>query len=302
MIELATIWEAGKFAFGSYVWAKKRLKKESAHAIERVNALVNANTDTPLVTIYRIVKRVPGVAVTGPANFSPDVMASAIGLRARLELNEVHALATHWDGSDVDCIRAETCDFADVLALREQSKILRKPPPAVISAGAVVICPDARSVLLHRRSASSATYPGALHILAGAFKPPVQYQTIDNPGDRSSLEFTMIREVFEESSLIIRRYDEPVCVAREIDTGFIQYVYLGVRITAAQFGQLSQNSEGDLVKVSFDELRKALATEKNWVPSGRAQILMWLGLGAPGAGWNAKFGGKSAQAIFESFS
>lgn len=298
MIELATIWEAGKFAFGSYAWAKKQLKKESAHAMECVNS--TANTRGHMVKVHRVIKRVPTITITGPAIFSPEIVTSALAKRPNLELNEVHALASDWDGSDVDCIRAESCDFADVLALREQSAILRKPPPAVISAGAVVICPEARSLIVHRRSSTSATYPNALHIMGGAYKPPVQYKNIDSPGDRSSLEFTMIREVFEESGLIIRRYDEPICVAKEIDTGFIQYVYLGVRITASQFGQLSQNSEGDLVKVSFDELRKALGDTHQWAPTGRAQILMWLGLGAPGAGWNAKFDGHTAQEIFKS--
>ena len=298
MIEIATIWEAGKFAFGSYAWARKQLKKESAHAIPLVNTA--ANTRGQLVKIHRIIKRVPTVAITGRAIFSPEIVTSALERRLNLELNEVHALASQWDGSDVDCIRAESCDFAEVLALREQSLVSRKPPPAVLSAGAVVICPEARSLIVHRRSSTSATYPDALHILGGAYKPPVQFKHIDNPGDRSSLEFTMIREVFEETGLIVRRYDEPVSVAEELDTGFIQYVYLGVRITATQFGQLSQNSEGDLVKVSFDELRKVIADGNLWVPTGRAQILMWLGLGAPGSGWNAKFDGLTAQELFES--
>ena len=109
----------------------------------------------------------------------------------------------------------------------------------------------------------------------------------------------MIREVFEESGVIVRRYDEPICVAEEIDTGFIQYVYLGVRVTAAQFEQLSQNSEGDLVKVGFDELKPLLSDGSRWVPTGRAQVLMWLGMGAPGAGWNAKFQGQTPQEVFK---
>ena len=65
MIEIATIWEAGKFAFGSYAWARKQLKKESAHAIPLVNTA--ANTRGQLVKIHRIIKRVPTVAITGRA-------------------------------------------------------------------------------------------------------------------------------------------------------------------------------------------------------------------------------------------
>ena len=297
MIELATLWEAGKFAIGSYTWARKQLKKESLHAIDRVNGLINRSN--ALVKIHRVVKRVPSVTVQGAAEIPPEVGIRALSLRQTLELNEMHALAKNWDGADVDTIRAEICDFAEINALRELPPHNRASRPAVISAGAVVVCPTERCLLLHRRSATSATYPGVLHILGGAYKPPIQLRHIDNPGDRSSLEFTMLREVFEESGLIVRRYDEPVCVAQELDTGFIQYVYLGVRVTSAQFGQLSQNSEGDLVRTSFDDLKNLLANKEDWVPTGRAQILMWLGLGAPGAGWNPRFGSKSAAELFD---
>lgn len=297
MIEFATLWEAGKFAAGSYTWARKQLKKESLHAIERVNALINRGD--ALVKVHRIVKRTPTVTALGSVTISAEVGARASVLRPSLELNEMHALALNWNGSDVDTIRAEICDFADVKALRELPAHVPASRPPVLSAGAVVVCPTERCLLLHRRSATSATYPNLLHILGGAYKPPIQHRHIDNPGDRSSLEFTMLREVFEESGLIVRRYDEPVCVAQELDTGFIQYVYLGVRITSAQFAQLSQNSEGDLVRVSFDELKKLLAYKEEWVPTGRAQILMWLGLGAPGAGWSPRFDGKTATELFD---
>lgn len=297
MIELATLWEAGKFAAGSYAWARKQIDKKSEHAIPRVNNLVNRRGQ--FIRVHRVISRAPTVTVTGKVALPPTAIKLAAAIRPTLELNEMHALALRWTGSDVDTIRAEICDFAEVIALRKLAAPSGVQRPAVISAGAVVICPKERSILLHRRSASSATYPNVLHILGGAFKPPIQLSHIDNPGDRTSLEFTMLREVFEESGLIVRRYDEPICVAEELDTGFIQYVYLGVRITAAQFTQLSQNSEGDLERVSYDDLKKWLSNEQDWVPTGRAQVLMWLGLGAPGAGWNARFGDKTARELFD---
>lgn len=296
MINLATLWEAGKFAASSYTWARKQLGKKSDYAMDRVNNLVNQKRS--LVRIHRIVRRTPTVTITRLAQLTPEIAALAAIHGSTLELNERQALAVDWTGSDVNTIRAETCYFADVLALRDQAKSGKAQLPAVISAGALVICPKERSLVLHLRSATSVPYPNALHILGGAFKPPRQFKDIDEPGDRMSLEFTMLREVFEESGLIVRRYDEPVCVAEELDTGFIQYVYLGVRITAAQFSQLAQNPEGDLVKMSYDDLKMRLSDPEGWVPTGRAQVLMWLGLGAPGAGWNARFAGLNAKELF----
>lgn len=297
MTDLATLWEAGKFAVGSFTWARKELDKKSEYAIARVNNLINRQM--PLVRVHRVIGRAPTVTVTGSAELSEAVNALATARRPDMELNKQHALAPSWNGSDVDAIRAETCDFAALEAMRDIARQTRAAMPLVLSACAVVTCPKRRSLLLHRRSGSSATHANKLHILGGAFNPPLQLRKIDIPGDRDSLEFTMLREVFEESRLILRRYDEPICVAQELDTGFIQYVYLGVRITAIQFNQLSQNSEGDLEKVSFDELGRYLATEQDWAPTGRAQILMWLGLGAPGAGWGARFGGKTAKELFD---
>lgn len=298
MLELATIYEAGKFAIGSWRWAKKHLKEDSEHAIPRLHELINRKKS--LIKIHQIINSSPSVSITGTLHIPNPTAEAAKTIRSKLELNELHAISNLWDGRNVDTIRAETCDFAEVLALREQAKIDKTSPPQVLSAGAVVICPSARCILLHRRSKDSATYPNALHILGGAFKPPIQYKSIDNPGDRMSLEFTMVREVFEESGLIVRRYQEPICVMQELDTGFIQYVHLGVRVTKEQFTQLSQNCEGDLIRLPYDELLRELMNEQDWVPTGRAQILMWLGLGAPGAGWYAKFNHLSAKEVFDS--
>ena len=298
MIELATIWEVGTFAFSSYAWAKKQLSKEADHAIERVERFINKKG--PLIQIHRVISQAPRVSAEGKADITEDVAAEAVRHRSTLELNELHAIAGDWDGNNVDSIRAQTLDFAEVLALRTRAKEQRLPPPKILSAGAVVVCPSARCVLVHRRSVTSATYPNALHILGGAYKPPVRYKFIDSPGDRMSLEFTMVREVFEESGLVVRRYEEPICVAQELDTGFIQYVHLGVRVTKDQFANLHQNSEGDLLRMPFDELKSSLLDASNWVPTGRAHILMWLGLGAPGAGWNARFDGEKASQVFDS--
>ncbi len=89
-----------------------------------------------------------------------EVEAVAAGLRPSLELNEHHALALSDDLMNTRELRAEIRDFAYIQALR------RLPPgdparrPAIVSAGAVLVCPRRRCLLVHRRSSHSATYPG----------------------------------------------------------------------------------------------------------------------------------------------
>ena len=214
-------------------------------------------------------------------------------------INEPHALVVSGDDAQTPEIKVRTTDFADVRARRQQAADSKEPPPPVLSANALLVCPQRKCLLVHRRSQASATYGGALHLFGGAYRPPIQRGTFDSPGDRMSLEFTMVREVFEESGLIVRSRGEPVAVAHELDTGFVQYVFLGVRITAAECERLSSNSEGNVVEIPFAQLGGRLAESAGWVPSGRAHLLAWLGLGAPGAGFHPKFGKSTPKDLFD---
>lgn len=295
MLDMATLWELGKFSIDSYRWAKKNICRKVDYLIPQVEHFIN--TQETKVRIHRILNKTPRVYIQGTGKLSVQASELAAVKRPKLILNELHAIAERWNGDEAPEVRANAVDFADVLALRELAGQASEMPH-VLSSGAVLICPSKRFILLHRRSSNSATYPNSLHILGGAFKPSEDRGVIDVPGDRQSLEFTMIREVFEESGLIVRGYQEPICVATEVDTGFIQFVYLGVRITETQAAELSANAEGDLVTLSFDNLVTRLSDATSWVPTGRAQVLMWLGLGAPGAGWSPRFGNMSATEAF----
>ncbi|PKO45904.1 MAG: hypothetical protein CVU29_08055 [Betaproteobacteria bacterium HGW-Betaproteobacteria-22] len=293
---VAAIWEVGKYAFDGYLWAKKKLSTIADHAIARVERVINAKDATEkYIHIFGVINDLPKVRVKGAIEFNEEITDLANKHLSKIELNEMHGLVLDWDGVETTELNVQTADFAHVQAMRELGE-----RPQILSAGAVLVCPEKRCILVHKRSESSATYPSRLHILGGGYKPPVMYKKIDNPGDRSSLEFTMIREVFEESGLILRRYHEPIAVAQELDTGFIQYVYLGVRVTSQQYEQLEANTEGRLLPVGFDELVNKLKNNDIWVPTGRAHILMWLGLGAPGAGFfRPRFDGKTAREAFD---
>lgn len=299
MFELATAWELGKFMFSSYSWAKKSLKKEADYVLPRTAQLVNAREQ--LVSLKGIHKEPPRIEVVRKAALAEGIAALAAQIRPGLDLNELHALPVSWDGTRSRDLRVETCDFADILAMRTQPVNEASARPPILSAGAVIVCPSENCILVHKRSPHSATYPNAIHILGGAYKPYVTHGAFDSPGDRTSLEFTMLREIYEESGIIVRRYEakEPLCVAQELDTGFIQYVYLGVRITRNDLGLATANSEGDVIAIPFDDLTGRLGDSAQWVPTGRAQIMVWLGLGAPGAGRFARFNGRSAREAFD---
>lgn len=325
--------EIAKMFVDVYRWSRKFHRPNHAEineSVEKINALINprhgAEDPRDLILMEGIRNSVPRVKPVFPHDHLPsyaypevklpqaemrqkEVHEKALveDLRSNLPLNEEHAIFVGSDlfnGVNLSC---EICDFAYIKAMRtlyKESADLqerKRGNPEILSAGAVLVCAKERKILVHKRSPRSATYPDRLHILAGAYKPLVPRGNFDSPGDRESLEYTMIREVFEESSIIVRRYPikEPVCVARELDTGFVQFVYLGVRVTASDYEKAEANSEGQVVSIAFNDLEEMLRQPENWVPTGRAHILMWLALGAPGAGFFAKFGGKSAKALFE---
>ncbi|MHB1641141.1 MAG: hypothetical protein ACYCS8_00595 [Acidithiobacillus sp.] len=49
--------------------------------------------------------------------------------------------------------------------------------------------------------------------------------------------------------------------------------------------------------IGFDDIEQTI-TSGAFVPSGAAQILLWLGLGAPGTPRESTFSEKSAQELF----
>jgi len=56
------------------------------------------------------------------------------------------------------------------------------------------------------------------------------------------------------------------------------------------------NWEGHVEEVLFKDLSQTLR-DPSWVPSGKAHVLAWLALGAPGW-YRGVFGTRSAQRLF----
>jgi hypothetical protein len=239
--------------------------------------------------------RFPVLENTGNHVLTSNEKEYADEKRAALRQNDPHALVstdTIWRGQPL--IKYTTTDYAGVSAMRALGKL-----PAILSANAVLICPESRLIIVHRRSASSATYGNYLHTLGGAYIP--QGTNALNDVDRKGLSATVGREIFEETQIRVDPESKtiPLVCMREISTGFIQLTCLGLTVSPNALLHMKANWEGELVTLSFDDLESQLL-RSDWVPTARAGILAWLAFDAPGSGWRPRFSGKTPRQLFQS--
>lgn len=240
-----------------------------------------------------LARAMPTVRPLGPAALPPTALGPAAAERARLararERNEAQAVLARepdWT-ADVPHFDVARLDYAALTALRRLGQ-----RPAVVSAGALALCRARRTLLIQRRSAAVAQYPGCRHLFGGAFDP-------DRDGPAGSLHATAARELGEEARLPLpESAAPPVLLAREVPTGFVQALYLGADVPAEAALAAAGAWEGAVECIAFDALPEALAAG-DWVPSGRAAVLAWLALGAAGAGADTQFAGLGPVQLFD---
>jgi len=248
------------------------------------------------VEIYCFNQLEPKVHIKGKYSLTSEQMASAAIYRQQLAAsgrpNDPHALLTNdplWKADPVN-LEVATVDFSEVCALRQEGL-----KPQIVSASGVLLCRENEDLILHRRG-DVATYPHALHIIGGAYMP-------DGVGvypDRAGLHSTAVREIHEETQAHVSVHDTPnMVMAKELSTGFIQLVLLGIPVHLKDVDKLSGNWEGQIERVPFKSLASVLK-DPTWVPSGKAHVLAWLGLGAPNAKEGQKFGNQTARQLFNS--
>ncbi len=273
------------------------------NCLDRLNAYFKSE-----VRLFSLSDTLPQLEVTGALALPPELQQSAARHRDILENmrrpNELHAILTAV-GTTPDCknlprlLQVQTRDFAGICALREHRR-----KPAIVSACAVLVCAESREIILHRRSANAATAPGRLHTIGGAYLPPSGCNSSgngSNAGDSGGLADTVLREIAEETGLHLQIPALPtILCSQELATGFLQFVFLGIPVPASQLVHLQGNWEGSIVRLGFDDMRKALA-DPGWVPSGKAHVLAWLALGAPGPHPGQTFGGLGAAELFHLF-
>ncbi len=194
--------------------------------------------------------------------------------------------------------------YSHVSAIRETITSLdryKNKSPQVITAGTLLVCPENRQIVVQHRQ-NTETHPDHYHTFGGAYRKTEFFEEIDFniANDRNSLKFTLVREVFEETNIVLNKdniYDE-YCVVRQNDDGYIQFYSICAKITSADMDNLQGIDEGSVVIIDFDDLERELM-EQNWVPSGKMHILIWLAFGAPYTSFFERFGGLSAKKLYK---
>lgn len=221
--------------------------------------------------------------------------------REEVVYNEKQAIVQYDMPSFWDLQNVQVVDYATAKVLRESNKG-KRPSSMIITAGAVLICAKKSAIILHKRSKKVETFGECYHTLGGAYQPEVSLQEqLNISQDRNSLMFTVIREIFEECNIILSPSafkNVPILVSRETDTGFLQYYALGVNLTEEEFKNIDFSNEGTSHLIDFANLEEELKKE-NWTPSGKAHVLMWLGLHATGVRFGKLFNRKRPKKVFD---
>jgi hypothetical protein len=245
------------------------------------------------VEIIRLVADAPTLRPDGLVTLTPEQAQAAEALPPPF-VNDAHAVlsSVNWKDTPV-VIEFKATDYMGVCAISDGGR----KPVEVLSSNVVVFCAERRELYLHRRSKDARTYPNCLHTYGGAYVPP----GVSSRDDALDLIKTARREIMEELDLCLRvNKSTPILLCRELKTGFIQFVLLGVDVDADEAAAMKTNWEGDKVVVGFDELPQRLTAEERWVPTGKAHVMAWLALAAPNAGGDVSFGGQTPQELFDS--
>ncbi len=254
------------------------------------------------VEIFNIVTREPEIKVLGPYNLPPSlqklVARKRREIRAEEKANEPHAILVNhpkWLQEHIT-LEVQTLDFAKLRALRDKDK--GKQRPQILSANAVIICNETKEIILQERSKHVDTEMNKVHTLGGAFWPKSSERFTDE-FDHGKLTRTAAREISEETELQINlEKPPPLLLSKEVSTGFIQMVLLGVNIPKSQLPKIKDNWEGRTLRIPFKELPELLINTPNWVLTGKAHVLAWLGCDAPGAKRLTRFGKLTPHQLF----
>jgi hypothetical protein len=246
------------------------------------------------VHIYGVYETLPEIEEKGRVKLTPEEMVLVPNIKESLNANnrpnDPHAVLINeptWADANVS-LKVKGLEFAEAMAHLQANPNV-EPKMKMISANAVIVCPELRCIVLHRRNPESRTYPSRLHTVGGGYMPT----GIGPKNDNYSIKRTVIREIQEETSLTLTFDKVPnLLIMEELENGWIQVAFLGLSISAAQARDIhkySSEHEGEPERIDFADLPFRLG-DPDWVPTGKAAVLTWLALGAPGAGAYARFG------------
>lgn len=249
--------------------------------------------------VFGRAKSLPSIFIKGQHVLSPEDRAVAekekVELQAQGYTNETHAMVINnpfWHDTPVN-LEVETLDYASILALRHKPNM-----PPILSTCMVLLCSATREIIVQRRSDKVHTYKSTLHTFGGGYWPPIPNAKLRD--DRHDLRATGVRELHEETKMSISMQEIPeMMFSKELDTGYIQLVFLGIDVSPEALKNVEDNWEGKTIRLGFDQLEEKLRDVTDWCPSGRGQVLSWLALGAPCAIPNPTFARRTPIALFD---
>lgn len=254
--------------------------------IPRLNRFLGGDTE-----IRRVVESEPRLVNLGPIRLSADQAVQVAKCRGELKINDEVAILVDAMLDDKQVVLyVNNAEYAVVQALDRLDQ-----RPTMVSATALLVCMDTEELILHRRSAVSRDFPGALHVFGGAYSPFY---------DHNSLVDAAIRETWEEARIAFdRRMISDMVLIHEKKNGFLELALLGIGVARKAVEDASPNPEGAPVRVNFYDLPAKLVESGSGGPITKVPLFAWLALGARASGEQAtevRFGGRSGQELFES--
>lgn len=277
-----------------------RISRRKNQVIKDLNKYLQYHRQN--VEILDVSSNFPNIQLNQEPYELPECLKKEVDkTREKVVYNEKQAIVQYDMPAFWDLQNVQVVDYATAKVLRESNKD-KQPSSMIITAGAVLICAKKSTIILHKRSKKVETFGGCYHTLGGAYQPEVLLQgQLNISQDRDSLMFTVIREIFEECNVILSPSafkNVPILASRETDTGFLQYYALGINLTEEEFKKIKCSNEGTKHLIDFANLEEELKKE-DWTPSGKAHVLMWLGLHATGVRFGKLFNWKRPKKVFD---
>jgi hypothetical protein len=305
------IWSEPARWFKAWVGSVPKLAPGDIRLIEDSLNGIAQRDGTERIKIAGQVNRLSGVRMIGEHLLSPEVQKQAEAIRSQWlkngQINDPHAVIVNDPFQDLTNVvfECETLDYPSVKALREAPN-----KPRILSTCVLALCDKKREVYLQRRSVAVEIAKDKVHTIGGAFMPA--YKALYKKQtwvDRDLIDCAR-REFYEETNIALQGVQlerVPMVLMEELGTGFVHVVFLGVNISPDQAKDEKPNWEAipkdirtqdkKLHGIQYEKLEKMLYDQTDWVLSGKAHVLMWLSMGAPGSK-SGRWRGKKPTEIF----
>jgi hypothetical protein len=219
------------------------------------------------------------------------------------------AVLRAWDGKERDEIKPEVCDTADIGAMRLYSAMWGSMP-LLLQAGAIVTCPDTRSLLMQRDVLGGQV---VYRQIQGSYLPRLvtgeegKGCRVMVKGDQHSLGITLARKLAEVTGRMIEIGEgKPVSCVADFQDNKLVFTVMGIRLKAEQARKIREGMVGQaasLCWVKYDELENIMlgseAQRRYMQPLAKANMLLWMSMGAPAAGFSVKFGKKTPRELYD---